>query len=43
MTSSARESSWSDGEPIMFFRFVRGTRAWYYCSSDRSETLNGNT
>lgn len=43
MTSSARESSWSDGEPIMFFRFVRGTRAWYYCSSDRNETLNGNT
>lgn len=43
MTSSARESSWSDGEPIMFFRFVRGSRAWYYCSSDRDEVLSGNT
>lgn len=43
MTSSARESSWANGEPIMFFRFVRGSRAWHYCSSDRAEVLNGNT
>lgn len=43
MTSSARESSWDTGQPVMFIRFARGVRKWFYTTSDRIETLNGDT
>lgn len=43
MTSEARESSWSDGRPVGFFRFNRGARQWFYTSGDYDEVLNGDT
>lgn len=41
MTSETRETSWDSGQPVAFFRFTRGTRTWYYTSSDRAEELLG--
>lgn len=43
MTSEARERSWSEGAPIALFRFTRGNVSWFYTSSDREETHNGDT
>lgn len=43
MTSEARERSWDQGEPVMFFRFARRTVVWCYTSSDREEVLGGDT
>lgn len=43
MTSEAREASWEDGQPVIFFRFTRGTNEWFYTSSDRDEEHNGDT
>lgn len=43
MTSELRESSQFAGQPIMYFKFIRGTAVWCYTSSDRFETLHDDT
>jgi len=35
MTHEAAERSWAEGEPVEFYRFVRGTNFWRYNTSDR--------
>lgn len=42
MTSETRETSWDDGNPVLYFRFTRDTREWFYTSSDRDEEYNGD-
>lgn len=41
MTSETREGSWSDGQPVAFFKFVRGAVDWRYTSGQLDQTLNG--
>lgn len=43
MTSELRESSQFAGQPVMYFKFIRGAAVWCYTSSDRFETLHEDT
>jgi len=40
---SLLEGSWFGGKPVAFFKFQRGSAVWGYTSSDRFETLLGDT
>lgn len=43
MTYNASEASVSGSKPVELYRFVRGTRRWYYTTADVIVTYNGET
>lgn len=43
MTSEARDASLTDGKPVKFFRFTRGTVHWHYTNADRELMHDGAT
>lgn len=43
MTYASRESSIYSGKPIEFYRFVRGTDAWYFTNANVDTVFNGIT
>lgn len=42
MSSTDREKSWEQGQPIEYYEFIRGETFWRYNTSDRVQLLNGN-